>query len=60
MIEPTFLSAKLYVPTYVDFHLSELELYRIAAADGYHPVENPPDWSQFLTAEAAILREFMP
>ncbi len=59
MIEPTFVEAGLYIPTYVDFHLSELELYKIASETGYIPVANPPDWEQIWEQEKAVLSEFM-
>lgn len=59
MIEPSFVEAGLCIPSYVDFHISELVLYKIASESGYLPVPNPPDWSQQWEAEKAILSEFM-
>ncbi|MEL6854675.1 MAG: hypothetical protein AAFO83_06145 [Cyanobacteria bacterium J06607_13] len=59
MIEPSFVEAGLLIPSYVDFHLSELELYKIASESGYLVVQEPPDWEQLLVAEQAILSEFM-
>jgi hypothetical protein len=59
MIEPTYVKAGLCIPTYVDFHLSELELYKIATETGYLPVAAPPDWQQIWEQEKAVLSEFM-
>lgn len=59
MIEPSFVEAGLCIPSYVDFHLSELELYKIASESGYIPVPDPPDWTQLLQSEMAILKEFL-
>lgn len=59
MIEPSFIEAGLLIPSYVDFHLSELELYKIASESGYLAVQEPPDWEQLLVAEQAILSKFM-
>ena len=59
MIEPDFVEAGLCIPSYVDFHLSELELYKIASETGYTPVPEPPDWTQLLKSEMSILSEFM-
>ncbi len=44
-IHPEYVAKGLMVPSYVDFHLSELVWYRRAADQGYHPIPNPPDWS---------------
>ena len=59
MIEPTFVEAALCIPTYVDFHVSELELYKIASETGYIPVASPPDWKQGWQQEKAVLSEFV-
>lgn len=59
MIEPSFVEAGLCIPSYVDFHLSELALYKIASELGYLPVPAPPDWEQLWASEQAILSEFM-
>ena len=59
MIEPSFVKADLLIPSYVDFHLSELELYKIVSESGYLVVKEPPDWEQLLATEQAILSEFM-
>ena len=59
MIEPTFVEAGLCIPTYVDFHVSELELYKIASETGYIPVASPLDWEQIWQQEKAVLSEFM-
>ena len=45
MVHPEYIVAGLLVPSYVDFHLSELVLYKIATESGYRPVSDPPDWS---------------
>ncbi|MGB3766525.1 MAG: hypothetical protein WA947_08195 [Phormidesmis sp.] len=58
MIEPSFIEAGLCIPSYVDFHVSELELYKIASESGYIPVPNPPDWEKVWTQEKAVLSEF--
>ncbi len=58
MIEPQYQRAGLLIPTYVDFHLSELILYRIATEDGYETVAEPPDWDKVWEDEASILKEF--
>jgi hypothetical protein len=44
-IEPSYVAQGLMVPTYVDFHVSELIWYRRASDQGYYPIPNPPDWS---------------
>ena len=59
MIEPDFAEDGLCIPSYVDFHLSELELYKIATESGYLPVPEPPDWEELWATERAILSEFM-
>lgn len=59
MIEPTFVEAGLCIPSYVDFHISELTLYKIASESGYTPVPNPPDWEKIWQQEKAILSEFI-
>lgn len=59
MIEPTFINAGLCIPSYVDFHISELVLYKIADESGYRPVSNPPDWDRQWTQDMSILSEFM-
>lgn len=59
MIEPSFVEADLFIPSHVDFHLSELELYKIASESGYLVVQEPPDWEQLWATERAILSEFM-
>lgn len=58
MIYPQYLEKGLLVPTYVDFHLSELILYRIASQDGYETVTEPPDWHKVWDDEKSILKEF--
>ena len=58
MIFPQYLKKGLLVPTYVDFHLSELILYRIATLDGYETVTDPPDWEKVWDDEKSVLREF--
>jgi len=58
MIYPDWLETGLLVPTYVEFHLSELILYRIANQDGYEIVTNPPDWDKVWEDEASILQEY--
>ncbi len=58
MIYPDWVEKGLLVPTYVDFHLSELILYRIANQDGYETVTNPPDWDKVWEDEASILQEY--
>lgn len=59
MIEPSYVAAGLCIPSYVDFHVSELELYKIATESGYSPVSNPPDWSLIFEREQSILKEFL-
>ncbi len=59
MIEPMYVEAGLCIPSYVDFHISELELYKIATESGYSPVSNPPDWSLVFEREQSILEEFL-
>lgn len=44
-IEPLYVAKGLMVPSYVDFHVSELVWYRRASDQGYHTIPNPPDWS---------------
>lgn len=44
-IHPECVAKGLMVPSYVDFHVSELTWYRRAADQGYHTIPNPPDWS---------------
>jgi hypothetical protein len=44
-IEPSYMAKGLMVPTYVDFHLSELIWYRRATDNGYYTISNPPDWT---------------
>lgn len=55
MIEPSFVEVGLCIPSYVDFHLSELALYKIAITSGYLSVPEPPDWEQLWTLEKAML-----
>jgi hypothetical protein len=58
MIEPTYIEAGLLIPSYVDFHVSELVLYKIATESGYVPVSDPPDWEKVWAQEKAVLSEF--
>lgn len=58
MIDPQYLEKGLLVPSYVDFHLSELVLYRIASQEGYETVTDPPDWDKVWDDEKSVLREF--
>lgn len=58
MIERAWLKKGLFVPSYIEFHLSELVLYRIASQDGYETVKEPPDWGKVWDDEKSILREF--
>ena len=58
MIFPQWLKKGLFVPSYVEFHLSELTLYRKASQDGYETVKDPPDWDKVWDDEKSILREF--
>lgn len=58
MIYPQYLEKGLLVPTYVDFHLSELVLYRIANQDGYETVKEPPDWDKVWEDEVSVIKEF--
>ena len=58
MILPQWLEKGLFVPSYIDFHLSELVLYRIASQDGYETVKEPPDWDKVWDDEVSILKEF--
>jgi len=44
-IEPLYVQKGLLVPSYVDFHVSELVWYRRARDNGYCIISNPPDWS---------------
>jgi hypothetical protein len=45
-IESSYVAQGLMVPSYVDFHVSELIWYRRAADQGYHTIPDPPDWSE--------------
>ena len=47
-IEPLYIEKGLLIPTYVDFHISELTLYKIATETGYYTVRNPPDYSNLV------------
>ena len=58
MIWPQYIDNGLLIPSYVDFHLSELVLYKIASETGYIPVANPPDWDEIWQQEEAVLNEF--
>jgi len=58
MIYPDWLEKGLLVPTYVDFHLSQLILYRIANTDGYEVVTEPPAWDKIWDDEKSVLKEF--
>lgn len=58
MIDLQYLEKGLLIPAYVDCHLSELILYRIASQDGYETVANPPDWEKIWDDEKSILSEF--
>jgi hypothetical protein len=58
MIFPQWLEKGLFIPSYVDSHLSELVLYRIASQDGYETVKEPPDWEKVWDDEVSILKEF--
>jgi hypothetical protein len=44
-IHPEYLAKGLIVPSYVDFHVSEMVWYRRASDQGYYTIVNPPDWS---------------
>ncbi|WP_017301966.1 hypothetical protein [Nodosilinea nodulosa] len=44
-IEHLSITKGLMVPSYVDFHVSELVWYRRAADQGCHTIPDPPDWS---------------
>ncbi|QQE64154.1 hypothetical protein GFS31_08330 [Leptolyngbya sp. BL0902] len=44
-IEPLYVAKGLMVPSYVDFHVSELTWYRRVSDQGYHTIPKPPDWS---------------
>lgn len=44
-IQADYVARGLVVPSYVDFHLSELIWYRRATDQGYQPIPDPPDWS---------------
>lgn len=46
------------IPEYVDFHVSELILYKIAIEEDYIPVTDLPNWVQKRDEEMAILQEF--
>ena len=58
MIYPNYIEQGLLIPSYVDFHLSELELYKIASETGYRPVSDPPNWNEVWDQEVAVLEEF--
>ena len=57
-IVPEWIEKGLMVPSYVDFHLSELILYRIASDDDYITITDPPDWDRLWDEEMSILKEF--
>ncbi len=57
-IVPEWIEKGLMVPSYVDFHLSELILYRIASDDSYITITDPPDWDRLWDEEMSILKEF--
>jgi len=59
MIYPLYLEKGLLIPTYVDFHVSELVLYKIASETGYIPVADPPNWDEVWEQEEAVLKEFL-
>jgi hypothetical protein len=44
-IHSEYVAKGLMVPSYVDFHVSELVWYRRASDQGYSTIPNPPDWS---------------
>ena len=44
-IHTEYIAKGLLVPSYVDFHVSELIWYRRASDWGYCTMANPPDWS---------------
>lgn len=43
-IHESYVAKGLMIPSYVDFHVSELIWYKRAAETGYNPIANPPDW----------------
>lgn len=55
MIVPQFLAQGLMIPEYVDFHVSQLVLYKIASEMGYKTVANPPDWGRVWHEEKSML-----
>lgn len=59
MIWPQYIDKGLLIPSYVDFHLSELVLYKIASETGYTPVSDPPNWDEIWEQEKAVLKEFL-
>jgi hypothetical protein len=59
MIEPLYLEQGLLIPSYVDYHVSELVLYKIASESGYIPVPNPPNWDKVWEQEQSVLEEFL-
>lgn len=44
-IYPEYIQAKLMIPAFVDYHVSELTLYERVSESGYRIISNPPDWS---------------
>jgi hypothetical protein len=59
MIYPLYIEKGLLIPAYVEFHLSELVLYKIASETGYIPVADPPNWDEIWEQEEAVLKEFL-
>lgn len=57
-IPPQWIERGLLIPEYVDYHISQLILYKIATEQGYSPITEPPDWKQKWNEEMAILKEF--
>lgn len=57
-ILPQWIESGLMIPEYVDHHLSELILYKIATETGYNPVTEPPNWNDVWDEEMSILKEF--
>lgn len=57
-ILPQWIENGLMIPEYVDHHLSELILYKIATETGYSPVLDPPNWDDVWDEEMSILKEF--
>ncbi|MBM0745012.1 hypothetical protein JOY44_26185 (plasmid) [Phormidium sp. CLA17] len=45
-ILPQWIEKRLMIPEYVDHHISELILYKIATETGYVPVADPPNWDK--------------